>query len=123
MDNYDVVVIGAGPGGYVAAIRCAQLGLKTACVEAWVGDDGVATVRMTSDKSRNSLSQEMRMQLSATFAELAADDSVRAIYFTGSGKALQALAGTNLIDIWPHEGSNQNLTLTFGKVAFWIFPE
>ncbi|MFT4582466.1 MAG: dihydrolipoamide dehydrogenase [Gammaproteobacteria bacterium] len=33
MDNYDVVVIGAGPGGYVAAIRCAQLGLKTACIE------------------------------------------------------------------------------------------
>ena len=31
--NYDVVVIGAGPGGYVAAIRAAQLGLKVACVE------------------------------------------------------------------------------------------
>ncbi|MEO0913830.1 MAG: dihydrolipoyl dehydrogenase, partial [Pseudomonadota bacterium] len=34
MANYDVIVIGAGPGGYVCAIRCAQLGLKTACVEA-----------------------------------------------------------------------------------------
>jgi dihydrolipoamide dehydrogenase len=33
-DRYDVVVIGAGPGGYVAAIRAAQLGLKTACVES-----------------------------------------------------------------------------------------
>lgn len=32
--DYDVVVIGAGPGGYVAAIRCTQLGLKTAVVEA-----------------------------------------------------------------------------------------
>ncbi len=32
--QYDVVVIGGGPGGYVAAIRCAQLGLKTACVDA-----------------------------------------------------------------------------------------
>lgn len=31
--NFDLVVIGAGPGGYVAAIRAAQLGLKTACVE------------------------------------------------------------------------------------------
>ncbi|MGL5836926.1 MAG: dihydrolipoyl dehydrogenase [Sphingorhabdus sp.] len=32
--QYDVIVIGAGPGGYVAAIRAAQLGLKTACVES-----------------------------------------------------------------------------------------
>ncbi|MFD1341015.1 dihydrolipoyl dehydrogenase [Litorisediminicola beolgyonensis] len=33
MASYDVIVIGSGPGGYVAAIRAAQLGLKTACVE------------------------------------------------------------------------------------------
>ena len=32
-EPYDVLVVGSGPGGYVAAIRCAQLGLKTACVE------------------------------------------------------------------------------------------
>ena len=32
-DNYDLVVIGGGPGGYVSAIRAAQLGIKTACVE------------------------------------------------------------------------------------------
>lgn len=32
-ENYDVIVIGGGPGGYVAAIRAAQLGLKVACVE------------------------------------------------------------------------------------------
>lgn len=32
-NSYDVIVIGSGPGGYVCAIRCAQLGLKTACVE------------------------------------------------------------------------------------------
>jgi len=36
--NFDVVVVGAGPGGYVAAIRCAQLGMKTAIVEReWLG--------------------------------------------------------------------------------------
>jgi dihydrolipoamide dehydrogenase len=40
MKEYDVIVIGAGPGGYVAAIRCAQLGLKTACVDEWLGPDG-----------------------------------------------------------------------------------
>jgi dihydrolipoamide dehydrogenase len=33
--NYDVVIIGSGPGGYVAAIRCAQLGMKTALVEKY----------------------------------------------------------------------------------------
>ena len=32
-ESYDLIVIGGGPGGYVAAIRAAQLGLKTACVE------------------------------------------------------------------------------------------
>jgi dihydrolipoamide dehydrogenase len=33
--SFDVAVIGAGPGGYVAAIRCAQLGLKTVCIDEW----------------------------------------------------------------------------------------
>jgi len=35
MSKYDVVVIGSGPGGYVAAIRCAQLGMKTAIIEKY----------------------------------------------------------------------------------------
>jgi len=34
--TYDVIVIGGGPAGYVAAIRCAQLGLETACVDKWI---------------------------------------------------------------------------------------
>lgn len=38
--KYDVVVVGAGPAGYVAAIRCAQLGLSTACVDQWTDEDG-----------------------------------------------------------------------------------
>jgi dihydrolipoamide dehydrogenase len=42
--KFDVVVIGAGPGGYVAAIRAAQLGLKTACVEKWVDSSGKTTL-------------------------------------------------------------------------------
>ena len=37
--QYDVVVIGSGPAGYVAAIRCAQLGFKTACVEKWLNKE------------------------------------------------------------------------------------
>jgi len=37
-EQFDVVVIGVGPAGYVAAIRCSQLGLKTACVDKWVNE-------------------------------------------------------------------------------------
>ncbi|MCL7940618.1 dihydrolipoyl dehydrogenase [Halomonas sp. ATCH28] len=39
-DKFDVIVIGAGPGGYVSAIRAAQMGLKAAVVEKWISEDG-----------------------------------------------------------------------------------
>jgi dihydrolipoamide dehydrogenase len=39
-DSFDVVVIGAGPGGYIAAIRAAQLGLTTACIDDWTRGGG-----------------------------------------------------------------------------------
>ncbi|MEH6346819.1 MAG: dihydrolipoyl dehydrogenase [Bermanella sp.] len=39
-DKFDVIVIGGGPGGYVAAIRAAQLGLKTACIDKWLNKEG-----------------------------------------------------------------------------------
>lgn len=38
--NFDLVVIGAGPGGYIAAIRAAQLGMSVACVDAWSDEKG-----------------------------------------------------------------------------------
>ncbi len=38
--NFDVVVIGGGPGGYIAAIRAAQLGFATACIDEWKNRDG-----------------------------------------------------------------------------------
>ena len=40
MKAFDVVVIGGGPGGYIAAIRAAQLGFNTACIDEWRGADG-----------------------------------------------------------------------------------
>jgi dihydrolipoamide dehydrogenase len=43
-EKFDVVVIGAGPAGYVAAIRCAQLGMKVACVEKMQNRDGKSTL-------------------------------------------------------------------------------
>ncbi len=39
-NNFDVAVIGAGPGGYVAAIRAAQLGLNTVCIDDFKSEDG-----------------------------------------------------------------------------------
>lgn len=42
--QFDVVVIGGGPAGYVAAIRAAQLGLSTACIEKWIGKEGKPTL-------------------------------------------------------------------------------
>ncbi|HVF36236.1 MAG TPA: dihydrolipoyl dehydrogenase [Candidatus Saccharimonadia bacterium] len=44
MEQFDVVVIGAGPAGYVAAIRAAQLGLRTACIDDFAGKDGKAAL-------------------------------------------------------------------------------
>lgn len=41
---FDVAVIGAGPGGYVAAIRCAQLGLSTVCIDEWKNAKGKASL-------------------------------------------------------------------------------
>ena len=38
--DFDVIVIGAGPAGYVSAIRCAQLGLNTACIDDWLDGKG-----------------------------------------------------------------------------------
>ena len=40
IEQYDVVVIGAGPAGYIAAIRAAQLGMKVACAEKWTNPKG-----------------------------------------------------------------------------------
>jgi len=44
MSDYDVIIIGGGPGGYVAAIRCAQLGMKTACVDDYVNEQGAPSL-------------------------------------------------------------------------------
>src|SRR5471032_2915438 len=40
LKSFEVVVIGAGPAGYIAAIRCAQLGFSTAVIEEWKNDKG-----------------------------------------------------------------------------------
>ena len=47
MSEYDLVVIGGGPGGYVAAIKAAQMGLKTACVDKQTAADGSPVLGVT----------------------------------------------------------------------------
>lgn len=42
--EFDVIVIGAGPAGYVAAIRCAQLGFQVACIDNWLDEQGAVSL-------------------------------------------------------------------------------
>ena len=51
-ERYDLVVIGAGPGGYVAAIRAAQLGMRTACVDAGRRSAAPASISAASRRRR-----------------------------------------------------------------------
>jgi thioredoxin reductase len=48
-----VIVIGAGPAGYVAAIRAAQLGMKTACIDDFIGKDAVLFLVDIKDQLEN----------------------------------------------------------------------
>ena len=50
--EYDVIIIGSGPAGYVAAIRCAQLGFKTACVEKWIDEKKELSLIHISEPTR-----------------------------------------------------------------------
>ena len=49
-EKFDVVVIGGGPGGYIAAIRAAQLGFATACIDDWTRADGKPALGGTCTK-------------------------------------------------------------------------
>jgi len=51
-DKYDVIVIGSGPAGYVAAIRAAQLGMSVACVEKWINKQNKPGIQRTGHNHR-----------------------------------------------------------------------
>lgn len=72
-DKYDVIVIGAGPGGYVAAIKAAQLGLKAACVESWVGEDGKSTVLGGTCLNIGCIPSKALLEISHKFEEASHD--------------------------------------------------
>ena len=65
--EYDVIVIGSGPAGYVAAIRCAQLGFKTACVEKWVDEK----TKRIKEQTVRGLEPEIQRLLARHNAEIA----------------------------------------------------
>ena len=75
-DNFDVIIIGGGPGGYVCAIRAAQLGLKTACVESR-GSLGGTCLNVGCIPSKSLLN------LSESFHKAQKDFGSQGIEFTG----------------------------------------
>ena len=78
-DKYDVIVIGAGPGGYVAAIKAAQLGLKTACVESWNSEDGKSQVLGGTCLNVGCIPSKALLEISHKFEEASHDYEMQGI--------------------------------------------
>lgn len=82
-------------------------------------DGGVAIVRMVNDRTRNSLSNEMRVELARAFAEVATDERVRALYLTGAGTAFCAGGDLrNLKSVTGAWGAHRR----FRKLGEWLLP-
>ncbi len=73
MSQFDVVVIGAGPGGYIAAIRAAQLGFKTACIDAGVNKAGDAPALGGTCLNVGCIPSKALLQSSENFHEIQHD--------------------------------------------------
>ncbi|MBY0345613.1 MAG: dihydrolipoyl dehydrogenase [Neisseriaceae bacterium] len=80
---FDVVVIGAGPGGYVAAIRAAQLGFNTACIDNFVGKNGEAALGGTC-LNVGCIPSKALLQSSENFHALQHDFAEHGISVTGA---------------------------------------
>ena len=82
MADFDVVVIGAGPGGYVAAIRCAQLGLNVACVDEWKNPQGKASLGGTC-LNVGCIPSKALLESSENYARVTHDFAAHGITATG----------------------------------------
>jgi len=82
MADFDVVVIGAGPGGYVAAIRCAQLGLNTACIDEWKSTQGKPSLGGTC-LNVGCIPSKALLESSENFERVAHDFSAHGITASG----------------------------------------
>ncbi|MGI9251099.1 MAG: dihydrolipoyl dehydrogenase [Pseudohongiellaceae bacterium] len=76
--EYDVIVVGSGPAGYVAAIRCAQLGFNTACVEKWL-DSKSKTVYGGTCLNVGCIPSKALLDTSHKFAEASKDFAAHGI--------------------------------------------
>jgi dihydrolipoamide dehydrogenase len=92
MDKYDVIVIGAGPAGYVAAIRCAQLGMKVACVDEWLDREGKPALGGTC-LNAGCIPSKALLESSALYQQLQQDMNGHGI--SVSGVALDVAAMIN----------------------------
>jgi dihydrolipoamide dehydrogenase len=90
MKAFDVVVIGAGPAGYTTAIRCAQLGLSTACVDRWLDPDDQPVVG-GSCVNAGCIPSKVLLEASEDYARLMRDGGRRGLRFTGLEPDLAAL--------------------------------
>jgi dihydrolipoamide dehydrogenase len=88
--SFDVVVIGGGPGGYVAAIRCAQLGLNTACVDEWQSIDGKPSLGGTC-LNVGCIPSKALLESSENFARIAHTFPAHGISVTGAAIDIAAM--------------------------------
>ncbi len=92
LNQFDVVVIGAGPAGYVCAIRAAQLGLKTACIEQWADDKGKPTLGGTC-LNVGCIPSKTLLDSSQKYVEAQRDFSVHGIKHDGVSIDVPAMMG------------------------------
>lgn len=89
-DHYDVVVIGAGPAGYVAAIRCAQLGKRVACVDNWINAENKPALGGTC-LNVGCIPSKALLESSELYAQASHDFATHGIQVSGVNLDLKAM--------------------------------
>src|SRR5882757_5785544 len=109
--NFDVVVIGGGPGGYIAAIRAAQLGFNTACIDEWKNDKGGAALGGTCTNV-GCIPSKALLQSSEHFEHAGHDFADHGIKVSGLSLDLGAMLGRKEKVV---QQNNDGITYLFKK--------
>jgi dihydrolipoamide dehydrogenase len=145
--DYDLVIVGSGPGGYVAAIRAGQLGLRVACVEKDDRFGGTCTLRGCIPTKALLHSAEMLEQVRGagqfgvevaeptfdvdrvhTYKQGIVDKSVQGIEFLFKKNKVEGvrghgrLSGPNSVEVTAADGSTRTLTTRFAMIATGSVP-